>query len=394
MSKRFTCLILTLCMALSIAACSKEEVEETTTTEATTTTTEATTTTTTEETTTTTTEPEDPLYDPNIDFAVNPVTGVQDMATENEGKRSVAVVINNIKAALPARGVSEADLIYEYVTEGGITRLLCVFADIGNAPELGSLRSARIVACDLANGTNSIFIHFGREPRAVSYLASNKIDHLDGNNMSGGKYSSSDYDDGYVKLASGIFFWRDKAWSKVRSSEHTAVSDGTHIKEAIEYKNISLDGECPRFFNFVPDSSKDLENGEDCTYAKVKISGYMKNAIFEYNEEDGLYYKSEYGDPQIDENNDEQVAVTNVFVLYCRVTLASDDYRTDYHFDEGGDGYYISAGKKINVTWTKETTSDQIKVFNEAGEEVEVNRGKSYVCLCEKSYKDDISFEK
>ena len=89
-----------------------------------------------------------------------------------------------------------------------------------------------------------------------------------------------------------------------------------------------------------------------------------------------------------DENNGEQIAVRNVFVLYVRVALADDGYRTDYFFEEGGSGYYICDGKIINVTWTKTDVHEPIKVYNEDGEEVEVNRGKSYICLVRSSNAD------
>ena len=59
-------------------------------------------------------------------MAVNPITGLQTMDPNNVGMRSVAVVINNSHAAIPQRGISAADAIYEYQTEGGQTRLLAV----------------------------------------------------------------------------------------------------------------------------------------------------------------------------------------------------------------------------------------------------------------------------
>ena len=55
-------------------------------------------------------------------FAVNPLTGVQDMNPDNVGKRSISVSINNHPEALPSRGISVADVIYEFETEGGQTR--------------------------------------------------------------------------------------------------------------------------------------------------------------------------------------------------------------------------------------------------------------------------------
>ena len=335
----------------------------------------------------------DGLVDPNSEFAVNPLTGVQDMDKANEGKRSVGIVVSNVQAAIPQRGVSTPDVIYEYITEGGVTRLLCVYSDIKDMPEIGSLRSGRIVSADLANGNNSIYIHFGREPRAVKYFAQNKITHIDGNYLCTGKMSSSDYD-GYIKLPKGTYFWRDRTWASKRAIEHTAVTDGVHVKEAIEAKKIKFEGDAPFLYNFVPDNSKDIAAGEDCTYVNAKLSSYMTNCVFEYNAEDGLYYHSQYGKPQKDETNGKQVAVKNVFILYARTGPANTDHRTNVYLSEGGEGYYISAGKKVHVKWTKKASNEQIKIYNDAGEEIEVNRGKSYVAIGSKGNYSTIKWEK
>jgi len=380
--KRLMSLLLIGSMVLS-TACNKEE--ETTTAAPTAAPTETTTESTTEssEETSETTPPADGLIDPNNTNALNPITGIQDLNPEYVGKRGIAVVVNNCRAAMPQRGVSKADAIYEYETEGGITRLLCVFGDPHTCPEIGSLRSARIVSADLASGTNSIFVHFGREPRAVPHFKDDQIDHIDGNYLSGGKYSSKDYADGYVKLPGNIFFWRDKTWASQRAIEHTAVGSGDHILDAINYKKVPLEGETPYMWQFVPDNSKDItESTTECNNLKVKFSGPNDDATFTYDPETKLYTKSQYGKPHMDETTNEPIKTTNVFVLYAHVAKAKKDkYRTDYFLTEGGTGLYASNGKYIEVTWKKDDVHSPIKVYNKAGEEVQVNRGKSYICM-------------
>lgn len=325
---------------------------------------------------------EDPLYDPSIPYLVNPLTGVQDMDPENEGKRSVGIVINNCAAALPQRGVSQADAIFEYETEGGQTRCLAMFADVNAVPEMGSLRSARIVASDLCAGTNSIFIHYGRNARVPDHIAQYGIDHIDGNNCSAGSYNSKNYDDGYVPLSSGLFFWRDSTWLSQRALEHTAVSDGRHIAEGIEHHKIELEGESPFLFNFVPDNSKDIAlRGEPCSEINVYFSATNDDALFTYDPETNLYYKSEYGKPQIDETNGEQIAVTNVVVIFPNVRHNADGYTLDFYLQDGTGALYISNGKLVQCIYEKKHPNDPIKLYDFEGNEVEVNRGKSYICV-------------
>ena len=380
--KKSTAIALSAAMLLNVTtACNKQQPETSATTPATTTTVESSL----EETTDTTAAPidvEDRLYDPSNPMAVNPVTGVQDMDPENVGQRSVAVVVNNCHAAMPQRGISQADTIYEYETEGGQTRLLCLFADVNDIPEIGSLRSARIVATDLAAGTDSIFIHYGRNPRVPDHLAIYGIDHIDGNECSAGSNSIRNTSDGYVQLSNGLFFWRDSTWLSQRALEHTAVTDGVHIAEAIEHFGIDreADEDDGRLFNFVADDSADIADGEPCTEVNVYLSAMNDDALFTYDPETGLYSKEEYGAPQIDQTNDEQIAFTNVFILYARIE-GHGDSTIDAYLEDGGTGWYFSDGMMVPITWEKASPNDPIIVYNLDGEELEVNRGRSYICM-------------
>ena len=80
---------------------------------------------------------------------VNPLTG---LAAEKDlsATRPAAIMINNIKVSCPQIGVSQADVMYECLVEGGYTRLMMLAADYESLPEVGSVRSARDYYLDLA----------------------------------------------------------------------------------------------------------------------------------------------------------------------------------------------------------------------------------------------------
>ena len=93
-------------------------------------------------------------------------------------------MINNIGVAQPQLGISKADIIYEILVEGGITRMMAIFQDISQAGEIGSIRSARPYFVDIANGYDAVFIHAGGSPDAYEVLQSIGITSLDGVNGS------------------------------------------------------------------------------------------------------------------------------------------------------------------------------------------------------------------
>ena len=73
----------------------------------------------------------------------NRLTGLDDLSDEAKGKRPVAIMINNIKQSLPQYGIADADLMFECEVEGGITRMMAVYADYSKVPAVCSVRSCR-----------------------------------------------------------------------------------------------------------------------------------------------------------------------------------------------------------------------------------------------------------
>ncbi len=326
---------------------------------------------------------------PAPEFAVNPITGIADMDLDNVGLRSVTVSINNKHAALPSRGLSQADAIYEFQTEGGQTRLLALYADASTIPEVGSLRSARIIACDLSAGTNSIFIHFGKNARVPAYATDIGLDHIDGNDHSQNHGQSVD---GQIELGDGIYFWRDDVWKSERAIEHTAVTNGTQILRAINDLDISLTGETPSLFNFTTDSTPALANGTTANEIIVYFSQTNPDGTFTYDASTGLYAKSEYsGTAQIDETTGEQIAVKNVFVLFADIQ-SHGDTTIDAFLTEGGDGYYASEGKIVAITWSKDSANDPIVVMDTNGNEIQVNAGTSYINIVDNDVTSKFSY--
>ena len=72
-----------------------------------------------------------------------------------------AVMINNLKKAMPQRGIAAADIFYEIEVEGDITRCLAVYSDLTKATVIGPVRSARTVFISVAVSYDAPLIHCG-----------------------------------------------------------------------------------------------------------------------------------------------------------------------------------------------------------------------------------------
>ena len=106
---------------------------------------------------------------------------------------------------------------------------------------------------------------------------------------------------------------------------------------------------------------------------------------FTYNENDGLYYRYMYGNPDVDAANDsQQLAFKNVLVqfTYHEVRDAKGYLIFQVH-DTTRDGYFFTNGKGIHVTWKKSGDYEPTKFYDDDGNEIEVNTGKTMICIVE-----------
>ena len=152
-------------------------------------------------------------------------------------------------------------------------------------------------------------------------------------------------------------------------------------------------GDYTGHYKFNEDDSTQIEltNGQD---AAVIAPGYLVNKPwFVYDSETGLYKRFQNGEAQTDGNNGEQVAVKNVIIQICGWSrMSNDDEYLDMETMAGGNGYYITNGKAIPVTWSKDSLQAPTRYFDADGNEITLNQGKTWVCVTEDTYADKIAF--
>ncbi|MEG0663569.1 MAG: DUF3048 domain-containing protein [Clostridia bacterium] len=295
---------------------------------------------------------------------LNLLTGTYDLADSAVGKRPVSVMINNIKVALPQYGIGEADVIYEALAEGGITRLMAVFSDYTKMPKTGPVRSARDYYLDFAQPLDAMFVHWGTSNIAASEIKSRGVDNIDG------MYWSSYYN-------------TDKALAAQKGVEHSRFISGDGLVKIIDKKNERVDNKVKTAaFNFVLPEEEVIPSGQKCDYISAKFSSSY-DATFEYNSENKIYMLSEFGKPHMDAGINKQLSFTNVIIIYAPVSLINDGSgKIDVDL-KGGSGIYASKGGAENITWTKgDTSHDKQFIFkNTSGENLKFNTGKTYICV-------------
>ena len=301
----------------------------------------------------------------------NPLTG-EGMDTDPAGRRPIAVMLNNLKQALPQCGVTQADLIYEAPAEGGITRMMAVFQSVEGVGNIGTVRSARTYYVELADALDAIYLHAGGSPGAYTSIKEWGVSALDCVN---GPYE-------------GTLFWRDRERWQNAGMEHSVFTSGQVITELFPtYSRLrqTLREGYENPLRFTDDGTP--SGGESARTLSVKFSNY-KTGVFTYDPERGQYLVEEYGEPYVDGNNGEQVAVTNVLVLFTDVSRIPGDTagRLDVRLTGSGTGFFACGGKYIPITWSKQSHSAPLLFTTADGQALTFGVGPSYINIVDDSY--------
>lgn len=298
-------------------------------------------------------------------------------------KKAISVMFNNIQAALPQSGISNAEVVYEAPVEGGITRLMGILEDYQDIERIGSVRSCRNYYVYFAREFNTYYMHFGQAVYALDLLNLDSTLNISGLESEGDivYYRSDDFEaphnvfTNYNMIQEGIDFLD---YTDEYSQEY--LSGNGHYKFAEDGAPVTLDG------------------GAD---AAVVVPGYSYNdAYFTYDAETEKYTRYQYGDTQIDFLTGNALKYDNIILQYCPWEKFDDNGYLNIDVLSGGAGKYITKGKAIDITWKKDAVDTEYAFANENfgvthyydadGNEITLNQGKTWVCIVLDSYSDDV----
>ncbi len=298
----------------------------------------------------------------------NPLTG-EPMDVDTTNQRPVAIMLDNMKRALPQLGQSQADIIYECLAEGGITRMLGVFHDPSEADTIGGVRSSRPYYLEIALGHDALYLHAGGSEDAYANIRAWGVDSLD---CVRGPYEGNSPESN--------LFWRDADRRANNGLEHSVVTNGAaisaHIPDSIPREH---DDDFVYPQTFAEDGTP--AEGEAANFISVPMSSY-KTGTFAYDSASSTYLVGQYGEEYIDGNTGNQIAVTNVLVIEtaCVNTWDSLDHIT-VDLQGEGDAWYACGGKIVPIRWSKAGIYDPFVYTNLDGSPLVLGQGKSYVSV-------------
>jgi len=300
----------------------------------------------------------------------NPLTG-EKWDEDLSRNRPWAISINNYRESLPQQGIAHADIIYEFITEGGSnTRMIALYQDASDAGVIGSVRSAREYMLEIAESYDAMLVH-----------ASGRL--YDGRELFGSPLTRRDTID-----VNGVWVGRRDNFRKdtlKMQFDATLVVDGDRLTERIY--DLVIRREHKETFEhslrFREDGAP--ENGRSAVNVDVKFTGHSKTTTFIYSESNKTYHVRQYNGDLVDTVNsssaDIRLTFTNVLVIQTDIRLGINTHGHSRVTTVGtGAGYFICGGKYTEITWSREEGGGYMYYMPD-GSQLELGIGKTYICI-------------
>ncbi|WNB91812.1 DUF3048 domain-containing protein [Bacillus sp. NEB1478] len=266
--------------------------------------------------------------DPEETFSsIFPLTGIA--TNEEVDNRAVAVMVNNHWKARPQSGLHKADIVYEVLAEGELTRLLAIFQS--EMPEkVGPVRSARDYYIELSQGYNAMFVAHGYSPEAKQILQSGTVDNINGMDYDGTLFKRADF----------------------RKPPHNSYITSENIKKGME-KIGAEETDKIDMLPFLTKSSSVSIVGKDAHDVTITYPG-GETVGYTYNEKKKTYARSSDNEPTIDRETEIPITLSNVFIVEAAHRVIDDAGRREINLTSGGDAILLQNGVAQEIKWKNE----------------------------------------
>lgn len=285
----------------------------------------------------------------------SPLSGIYG-EEEKINRRPVAIMFDNHPRARWQAGLKDAEIVYEFLVEAPYTRYMGIY--LMNDPEaLGPIRSARPYFITASLEYDGVYVHVGGSPQAQSDVKSLKLADIDG------------------LSSSNKVFWR-KSHKKMPNNLYTSMEVLRSTQEDRKYR---LMGE------YTPFKFKEDEEDMEGLEAKNVIIHYRKNNTTEYNydSESKDYKRKKDGENHIDEIDSSSIVAKNIIIQEANTKVIDNIGRLDIQLIGEGKGKYISNGKYIDITWSKNSKASKTIYYDLNDEEIILNPGITWIQIVE-----------
>ena len=286
-----------------------------------------------------------------------PVKKVQ-IVDEESTSRPYAMMIGNCNDGRKVQsGLQDAYLVYEVIVEGGITRYMALFLD-QDTSRIGPIRSSRHYFLDYALENDAYYVHCGQSTQAKNDFKKLPLNRIEIGGKNGWRENAK-------KL--NVLGWNNLFTSinKVKDNKYRKDRKGNLL---LKYSADEID--------FSKYDDVKVANNVNIPYSNSSRTSY------EYDSKNKVYLRSVNGKAHTDYVTKKQYTVKNIITYKVNNYLLDDPERKGRQGLDNigkGEGYYISNGYAVPITWEKKSRTAKTIYKFKNGKNLVVNDGNTFI---------------
>lgn len=283
----------------------------------------------------------------------SPLSGIY-ADKEKVNRRPVAIMFDNLNKARWQAGLKDAEIVYEFLAEGKITRYMGIF--LVNDPEvIGPVRSARPYFISALLEYDPLYVRCGGSPQAKADVNNLRLADVD-------CLSTPNY----------VFYRYYDTGKTAPNNLYTSMDSIRKYQSNMGYRKNG------KFDSFKFTDEEKIIKGD--TANNILIKYFSNNTTeYKYNKDKKIYTRYKDGKKHIDENNNEEIIAKNILIQKARTRVIDNEGRREIDIIGSGEGIFITNGKYQKVTWKKERRNSKTRYYDEKGEEIVLNSGVTWI---------------
>ena len=268
------------------------------------------------------------------------------------GSRPLSIMIENSEGGRPQSGLDKANIVYEVLAEGGITRFLAIYYD-QEAEEVGPIRSARPYFVSKSLEHQAIYIHVGGSEEAYNFIKEENIDDIN-------------------EFVDFQPFWR----STDRKPPYNLYTSTTKLrKEANKLGYIEMIKKQEYQFEI---SRNEKLTGRETDSIVIPYNGTY-TVSYKYQPESMKYIRFINGEPHIDAKTKKQLAVDNIIIQFAETKIIDQEGRLAVDFVGKGTGLLFFKGNSTEITWAKPDLRARTLFLDKEGNRIALTPGNVWI---------------
>jgi len=268
------------------------------------------------------------------------------------GSRPLSIMIENSEGGRPQSGLDKANIVYEVLAEGGITRFLAIYYD-QEAEEVGPIRSARPYFVSKSLEHQAIYIHVGGSEEAYNFIKEENIDDIN-------------------EFVDFQPFWR----STDRKPPYNLYTSTTKLrKEANKLGYIEMIKKQEYQFEI---SRNEKLTGRETDSIVIPYNGTY-TVSYKYQPESMKYIRFINGEPHIDAKTKKQLAVDNIIIQFAETKIIDQEGRLAVDFVGKGTGLLFFKGNSTEITWEKPDLRARTLFLDKEGNRIALTPGNVWI---------------